>query len=40
MSEIKLTLNPTPSTSAAETAVAPAAQEVSVAQENLSLIHI
>ncbi len=35
MSEIKLTLNPTPSTSAAETAVAPAAQEVSVAQENI-----
>ncbi len=33
MSEIKLTLNPTPS--AAETAVAPAAQEVSVAQENI-----
>ena len=35
MSEIKITLNPTPSTSAAETAVAPAAQEVSVAQENI-----
>ena len=33
MSEIKLTLNPTPS--AAETAVAPAAQEVSVAQESI-----
>ena len=33
MSEIKLTLNPTPS--AAEPAVAPAAQEVSVAQESI-----
>ena len=35
MSEIKLTLNPTPAAPATETAVAPAAPEVSAASENI-----
>ena len=35
MSEIKLTLNPTPTAPATETAVAPAAPEVSAASENI-----
>ena len=35
MSEIKLTLNPTPTAPATETAVAPAAPEVPAASENI-----